>query len=150
MVALLVDYLAREPNQPVQQAQIIQEQENNLIMVVDDSVTVRKVTTRLLKRNGYRTASARDGVEAMALLQEYFPAAILLDIEMPRMDGFEVATAVRNDPELKDIPIIMVTSRTGEKHRQKAQEIGVNEYLGKPFQEGLLLETIGRFVKRHD
>ncbi len=126
------------------------EEENNLIMVVDDSVTVRKVTGRLLKRNGYRTVFARDGVEAMALLQEHKPAAMLLDIEMPRMDGFEVATAVRNDPELRDTPIIMITSRTGEKHRQRAEEIGVNEYLGKPFQEGVLLETIGVFAKRND
>ena len=126
------------------------EQENNLIMVVDDSVTVRKVTGRLLKRNGYRTLSARDGVEAMALLQDYRPAVILLDIEMPRMDGFEVTKAVRNNPELKDIPIIMISSRTGEKHRQRARDIGVNEYMGKPFQEALLLETIGGFSKRHD
>ena len=126
------------------------EKENNLIMVVDDSVTVRKVTGRLLKRSGYDTVSARDGVEAMALLQEHRPAVMLLDIEMPRMDGFEVATAVRNNPEFKDMPIIMITSRTGEKHRQRAREIGVDEYLGKPFHEGLLLETIGEFAKRHD
>ncbi|MCL6268446.1 Hpt domain-containing protein [Sansalvadorimonas sp. 2012CJ34-2] len=150
MAALISDYATKEHTGASVANTSAQEEENNLIMVVDDSVTVRKVTTRLLKRNGYRTASARDGVEAMALLQDFRPAAILLDIEMPRMDGYEVAMAVRNDPELKDIPIIMVTSRTGEKHRQRAQEIGVNNYLGKPFQEAMLLETIGCFVKRHD
>ncbi len=126
------------------------EQENNLVMIVDDSVTVRKITGRLLKRNGYRTLTARDGVEAMAFLKEHRPAVILLDIEMPRMDGFEVASAVRNHPELKAIPIIMITSRYGEKHRQKAKEIGVHEYMAKPFQEAMLLETIGRFTRRRD
>ena len=148
---LLLGYARHQTSEvEAQTAAPVVEQENNLIMVVDDSVTVRKVTGRLLKRNGYRTISARDGVEAMALLQEHRPAVMLLDIEMPKMDGFEVATAVRNHPELKALPIIMITSRTGEKHRQRAHDIGVNEYLGKPFQEGLLLETIGGFAKRHD
>ncbi|MTI14980.1 Hpt domain-containing protein [Sansalvadorimonas verongulae] len=150
-VGLLLGYTRQQTSEAkALPAESAIEQENNLVMVVDDSVTVRKVTGRLLKRNGYRTVSARDGVEAMALLQEYRPAVMLLDIEMPKMDGFEVAGAVRNHPELNDLPIIMITSRTGEKHRQRAQVIGVNEYLGKPFQEGLLLETIGGFVKRHD
>ena len=120
--------------------------EKALIMVVDDSVTVRKVTTRLLGRHGYDTLVARDGVEAMALLQDQRPDLILLDIEMPRMDGFEVATAVRNDPALSGIPIIMITSRAGTKHRQRAMEIGVNDYMGKPFQEGPLLESIEGLV----
>ena len=149
-VGLLLGYTRQQASEVEAQATPAVEQENNLIMVVDDSVTVRKVTGRLLKRNGYRTISARDGVEAMALLQEHRPAVMLLDIEMPKMDGFEVATAVRNHPELNALPIVMITSRTGEKHRQRAHDIGVNEYLGKPFQEGLLLETIGGFAKRHD
>ena len=94
--------------------------------------------------------TAKDGVDAITMLQEHRPDIILLDVEMPRMDGFEVATLVRHDERLKDIPIIMITSRTGEKHRQRAMAIGVNEYLGKPYQESLLLETINKLVKGND
>ncbi|WP_103102837.1 Hpt domain-containing protein [Pseudomonas sp. LFM046] len=119
-----------------------------LVMVVDDSVTVRKVTSRLLERNGMNVLTAKDGVDAISLLQEQRPDIMLLDIEMPRMDGFEVATLVRHDERLKDLPIIMITSRTGEKHRERAMAIGVNDYLGKPYQESLLLETIQHLVKR--
>ncbi|MBF7729987.1 Hpt domain-containing protein [Pseudomonas sp. N040] len=121
-----------------------------LVMVVDDSVTVRKVTTRLLERAGMNSLTAKDGIDALTQLQEHRPDIILLDVEMPRMDGFEVATLVRHDERLKDLPIIMITSRTGEKHRQRALAIGVNEYLGKPYQEAQLLETINRLVKEHD
>ncbi|TBU96211.1 Hpt domain-containing protein [Phytopseudomonas dryadis] len=118
-----------------------------LVMVVDDSVTVRKVTSRLLERNGMNVLTAKDGVDAIAQLQEQRPDIMLLDIEMPRMDGFEVATLVRHDEGLKDLPIIMITSRTGEKHRERAMSIGVNEYLGKPYQESLLLAAIAQWVK---
>ncbi|WP_457439535.1 Hpt domain-containing protein [Pseudomonas sp. TE3786] len=120
-----------------------------LVMVVDDSVTVRKVTSRLLERNGMNVLTAKDGVDAISLLQEHKPDIMLLDIEMPRMDGFEVANLVRHDESLKDLPIIMITSRTGEKHRERAMNIGVNDYLGKPYQESLLLETIARLVAEH-
>mgnify|MGYP003630699035 CR=1 FL=1 len=113
-----------------------------LIMVTDDSVTVRKVTTRFLERNGYEVITAKDGIDALAKLEEHKPDLMLLDIEMPRMDGFEVATHVRHEERLKDVPIIMITSRTGEKHRERAFDIGVNSYLGKPFQEAELLSTI--------
>ena len=113
-----------------------------LIMVTDDSVTVRKVTTRLLERNGYEVITAKDGMDAVAKLEDHKPDLMLLDIEMPRMDGFEVASHVRHEDRLKDVPIIMITSRTGEKHRERAFEIGVNSYMGKPFQEGELLNTI--------
>ncbi|MFQ6575379.1 Hpt domain-containing protein [Pseudomonas sp. UM16] len=113
-----------------------------LVMVVDDSVTVRKVTGRLLERHGMNVLTAKDGVDAMALLQEHRPDVLLLDIEMPRMDGFEVATQIRHDPVLKDLPIIMITSRTGQKHRDRAMSIGVNDYLGKPYQESVLLQSI--------
>jgi chemosensory pili system protein ChpA (sensor histidine kinase/response regulator) len=112
------------------------------VMVVDDSITVRKVTTRLLERNDMNVIAAKDGVDAVSKLQENIPDIMLLDIEMPRMDGFELATHVRNEPRLRDIPIIMITSRTGDKHRQRAMQIGVNRYLGKPFQESELLENI--------
>jgi len=112
------------------------------VMVVDDSITVRKVTTRLLERNDMQVIAAKDGVDAVSKLQDRIPDIMLLDIEMPRMDGFELATHVRNEPRLRDIPIIMITSRTGDKHRQRAMQIGVNRYLGKPFQEVDLLENI--------
>jgi chemosensory pili system protein ChpA (sensor histidine kinase/response regulator) len=116
------------------------------VMVVDDSVTVRKVTSRLLERNGMEVFTAKDGLDAVAQLQDNRPDVILLDIEMPRMDGFEVASFVRHDEALKDTPICMITSRTGEKHRERALAIGVNEYLGKPFQETELLDTILRLT----
>jgi chemosensory pili system protein ChpA (sensor histidine kinase/response regulator) len=115
-------------------------------LVVDDSITVRRVTQRLLERNGMRVMTAKDGVEAMALLQEHAPDVILLDIEMPRMDGYEMAQHVRNDPRLADIPIIMITSRVGDKHRARAIELGVDDYLGKPYQESQLLDAIEPLV----
>ena len=121
-----------------------------LVMVVDDSVTVRKVTSRLLERHGMEVFTAKDGVDAIAQLQERQPDILLLDIEMPRMDGFEVATLVRHDARLKDLPIVMITSRTGEKHRERALSLGVNEYLGKPYQESELLAHIHRLVRDHD
>jgi chemosensory pili system protein ChpA (sensor histidine kinase/response regulator) len=112
------------------------------VMVVDDSITVRKVTTRLLERNDMQVVTAKDGVDAVAKLQEVVPDIMLLDIEMPRMDGYELATHVRNDERFRTIPIIMITSRVGGKHRNRATEIGVDRYLGKPYQEGDLLRTI--------
>ena len=120
-----------------------------LVLVVDDSVTVRKVTSRLLERHGMHVLTAKDGVDAMALLAEHSPDLMLLDIEMPRMDGFEVATQVRNDPRLAHLPIIMITSRTGQKHRDRAMAIGVNDYLGKPYQESVLLDSIAYWSKTH-
>ena len=119
------------------------------VMVVDDSVTVRKVTSRLLERHGMQVLTAKDGVDAVTLLQEHSPDILLLDIEMPRMDGFEVARRIRQHPTLKDLPIIMITSRTGHKHRERAMAIGVNEYLGKPYQENQLLASIEHWSLRH-
>ncbi|HHK2783100.1 TPA: Hpt domain-containing protein [Pseudomonas aeruginosa] len=127
-----------------------EQQRPPLVMVVDDSVTVRKVTTRLLERNGMNVLTAKDGVDAIAQLQEHRPDILLLDIEMPRMDGFEVATLVRHDERLGNLPIIMITSRTGEKHRERALGIGVNQYLGKPYQETELLEAIQSLVGQHE
>ncbi|MGR6872055.1 Hpt domain-containing protein [Pseudomonas sp. HK3] len=112
------------------------------VLVVDDSVTVRKVTTRLLERNGMEVRTAKDGIDALEVLQDHIPDVVLLDIEMPRMDGFEVATQMRHHSVLKNVPIIMITSRTGDKHKERAMSIGVNEYLGKPFQEDILLGAI--------
>jgi chemosensory pili system protein ChpA (sensor histidine kinase/response regulator) len=117
-------------------------------LVVDDSITVRRVTQRLLERNGMRVLTAKDGVDAVSLLQENLPDIILLDIEMPRMDGYEVAAHVRSDPRLKHIPIVMITSRVSEKHRARAIELGVDDYLGKPYQENQLLDAIEPLVNR--
>ena len=116
------------------------------VLIVDDSVTVRKVTSRLMERQGFEVETAKDGVDALEKLQELRPDVVLLDIEMPRMDGFEVLRSVRRDEALKDLPIIMITSRTGEKHKQQAMELGVNEYLGKPFQEANLIATIEEVI----
>ncbi len=112
------------------------------VMVVDDSITVRKVTSRLLERHNMQVVTAKDGVDAVTQLQEYRPDVMLLDIEMPRMDGYELARHMRSTPELSDIPIIMITSRSGDKHRNRALELGVKRYLGKPYQEADLLENI--------
>lgn len=117
-----------------------------LVMVVDDSITMRKVTTRVLERNDMDVVTAKDGVDAVAALQERVPDLMLLDIEMPRMDGYELASHMRNDGRLQEIPIIMITSRTGEKHRQRAEEIGVERYLGKPYQEAELMEHVGQLL----
>jgi chemosensory pili system protein ChpA (sensor histidine kinase/response regulator) len=116
------------------------------IMVVDDSITVRKVTSRLLERQGMDVVTAKDGVDAVAKLQDYHPDVMLLDIEMPRMDGFEVARHMKNSDELKDIPIIIITSRTGEKHRNMAMDLGVKRYLGKPYQEAELMDNINELL----
>jgi chemosensory pili system protein ChpA (sensor histidine kinase/response regulator) len=123
------------------------EDKRTFALVVDDSITVRRVTQRLLERNGMRVMTAKDGVDALSILQEHIPDVILLDIEMPRMDGYELATQVRADSRLTDIPIVMITSRTGEKHRARAIEIGVNDYLGKPYQENQLLDAIEPLVQ---
>ena len=122
--------------------------QRTFVLVVDDSITVRRVTQRLLERNGMRVMTAKDGVDAVTLMQEHKPDVILLDIEMPRMDGYEVAAHVRDDPRLKDVPIVMITSRVGLKHRARAIELGVNDYLGKPYQESQLLEAIEPLVAR--
>jgi len=113
-----------------------------LVMVVDDSLTVRKITGRLLEREGYRVLTAKDGLDALDQLKGELPAILLVDIEMPRMDGFDLARNVRGDPRTMDIPIVMISSRTAPKHRSRAQELGVNAFLGKPYQESELLQQI--------
>ncbi|HAF45229.1 MAG: hypothetical protein A2100_02590 [Sideroxydans sp. GWF2_59_14] len=118
-----------------------------VVMVVDDSLTVRKITSRLLARSGYQVLTAKDGVDAMEQLTEVLPDIMLLDVEMPRMDGFELAKRMRQDNRTKDLPIIMITSRTADKHRRYALELGVNEYMGKPYHEEELLEHIARLVE---
>jgi chemosensory pili system protein ChpA (sensor histidine kinase/response regulator) len=116
-----------------------------LIMVVDDSITVRRVTQRLLKREGYRVVMAADGLQALERLQDEKPTVVLSDIEMPRMDGFDLARNIRADANLKDLPIIMITSRIAEKHREHARELGVDHYLGKPYSEDELLRLVRNY-----
>ncbi len=127
---------------PVQE----EEEKQTLVMVVDDSITIRKVTSRMLERKGYAVVTAKDGLDAIAQLQEISPDIMLLDIEMPRMDGFELAEHVRNSQENADLPIIMISSRTGKKHRDRATQLGVNRFLGKPYQDQELLDNINALL----
>jgi chemosensory pili system protein ChpA (sensor histidine kinase/response regulator) len=120
----------------------------SVVMVVDDSLTVRRVTQRLLSREGYQVVLAKDGVDALEQLQAITPDVMLVDIEMPRMDGFDLSRNIRNDDRTRHIPIIMITSRTAAKHRSYAMELGVNEYLGKPYQEDELISTIKSFINK--
>lgn len=117
-----------------------------MIMVVDDSLTVRQITGRLLTRMGYQVVTAKDGLDAMEQLVDLSPALMLLDVEMPRMDGFELTKRLRQAVKTKDLPIIMITSRTADKHRNYALGIGVNEYLGKPYQEDQLIKLIRHYA----
>jgi chemosensory pili system protein ChpA (sensor histidine kinase/response regulator) len=119
-----------------------------IVMVVDDSLTVRRVTQRFLTREGYQVMLAKDGVDALEQLQTVTPDLMLVDIEMPRMDGFDLTRNVRGDSRTRHIPIIMITSRTATKHRNYAMDLGVNEYLGKPYQEGDLLKFVLAFTGR--
>lgn len=120
------------------------------VMIVDDSVTVRKVTSRLLERHGYDVVTAKDGVDAVEQIEHVKPDVMLLDIEMPRMDGFEVTNILRHHAVYHDLPIIMITSRTGEKHRERAFSLGVTHYMGKPFQETDLLAHIEQALIKHE
>ncbi len=117
-----------------------------LVLVVDDSLTVRRVTQRLLVREGYRVALAKDGLDALERLAEEKPSMVLSDIEMPRMDGFDLVRNIRSDARLRDLPVIMITSRIAQKHRDYAAELGVDHYLGKPYSEEDLLALIGRYT----
>ena len=119
-----------------------------IVMVVDDSLTVRKITTRLLEREGYQVITAKDGLEALEQMRETLPAIMLVDIEMPRMDGFDLTRNVRGDPRTMDIPIIVVSSRTAPKHRSRAADLGVNAFLGKPYEEAELVRQVAAFVPR--
>ena len=118
-----------------------------LVLVVDDSITVRRVTQRLLQREGYRVSLAADGLQALERLQQERPTVVLSDIEMPRMDGFDLVRNIRNDARLKALPVIMITSRIADKHREHARELGVDHYLGKPYPEDELLALIAHYTK---
>jgi chemosensory pili system protein ChpA (sensor histidine kinase/response regulator) len=116
-----------------------------LVLVVDDSITVRRVTQRLLVREGYRVSLAADGLQALERLAEELPSVVLSDIEMPRMDGFDLARNIRADARLAHLPIVMITSRIAEKHREHAKELGVNHYLGKPYSEEELMSLVKHY-----
>lgn len=120
---------------------------SRVVMVVDDSLTVRKITGRLLEREGYRVLAAKDGLDALEQIKDTLPDVMLVDIEMPRMDGFDLTRNVRNDPRTSRVPIIIISSRTAEKHRSHALELGVNAFLGKPYQETELLQQISQLIE---
>jgi chemosensory pili system protein ChpA (sensor histidine kinase/response regulator) len=117
-----------------------------LVLVVDDSLTVRRVTQRMLVREGYRVSLAKDGMDALERLSEELPSVVLTDIEMPRMDGFDLVRNIRNDSRLKGMPVIVITSRIAQKHRDYATELGVDHYLGKPYSEDDLLALVGHYT----
>ena len=141
-IAPLVRRRAAMPQDVVAEPQVVEQRRVPLVMVVDDSITMRKVTGRVLERHNYEVATAKDGLDALERMADVIPDLMLLDIEMPRMDGFELATAMKADPRMRDVPIIMITSRTGEKHRQRAMDLGVQRYLGKPYQEVELMRNV--------
>ena len=123
-----------------------EEMHTPTIMVVDDSVTVRKVTSRFLTREGFAVETARDGAEALRMVHDQAPDLMLVDVEMPRMDGFELLGALRSSDKFKDLPIVLITSRTGEKHKQRGLSLGADNYFGKPYREDQLLEEIKRLL----
>ena len=146
-------YMKKLAETDSEQDQITLMREEDLVktvMIVDDSITMRRAGERMLSRNDFEVTTAKDGVDALAKLQETVPDVMLLDIEMPRMDGYELATQMKSTDRFKDIPIIMITSRTGQKHKDRAKEIGVERYLGKPYQETELLNTIAELIEDDD
>ena len=117
-----------------------------LVMVVDDSITMRKVTSRVLNNHAIEVMTAQDGLDAIEQLRDRVPDLMLLDIEMPRMDGYELLEHVRADARLRHVPVVMITSRAGQKHRRKAREAGANGYLTKPYQEAELVEEVSEVL----
>ncbi|MHB1229756.1 MAG: hybrid sensor histidine kinase/response regulator [Halothiobacillus sp.] len=142
----LVRQFQRRDDRSVDLTQNLGTRRRPVVLVVDDSLTVRKVTARTLERNNLDVILARDGVEALGILHEQQPDVVLTDIEMPRMDGFELLGAIRNDPQTRTVPVIMISSRTGQKHRNRAEALGVSAYLGKPYAEADLIGRIEQFL----
>ena len=151
VVILDVAPLARRhavlPREAAPEPQQVERRRVPLVMVVDDSVTMRKVTGRVLERHNFEVLTAKDGLDALERMDERVPDLMLLDIEMPRMDGYELAKHMKADPRLRDVLIMMITSRTGEKHRQRAFDLGVDRYLGKPYQEPELMRNVHELLK---
>ena len=146
-VAPLVRRSIAMPRDTVPVRPAVEQRRVPLVMVVDDSVTMRKVTGRVLERHNFEVATAKDGLDALERMADVIPDLMLLDIEMPRMDGYELATAMKGDPRMRDVPIIMITSRTGDKHRERALQLGVERYLGKPYQEAELMRNVFELLK---
>lgn len=144
--SFLVDPLRADWSKRVEENVTVHQRSRPMVLVVDDSITVRKVTSRFLEKQGYEVVLAKDGQEAVERLFNISPDIVLLDVEMPRMDGFDCARHIRENPKFQNLPIVMITSRTAEKHRKRALSMGVNEYLGKPFKEEEVLEIIRRYV----
>jgi chemosensory pili system protein ChpA (sensor histidine kinase/response regulator) len=117
-----------------------------LVMVVDDSITMRKVTSRVLENHAVEVMTAQDGLDAIENLHDRVPDLMLLDIEMPRMDGYELAEHIRADPRLRHVPIVMITSRAGQKHRKRARDAGANDYMTKPYQEAELVAKVSEML----
>jgi chemosensory pili system protein ChpA (sensor histidine kinase/response regulator) len=138
---------APAPDVPAAAAALPATEQAPLVLVVDDSLTVRRVTQRLLVREGYRVSTAKDGLEAIERLAEERPTVLLSDIEMPRMDGFDLVRNVRADARLAGLPVIMITSRIAQKHRDYAASLGVDHYLGKPYSEEELLALVARHAR---
>jgi chemosensory pili system protein ChpA (sensor histidine kinase/response regulator) len=140
-IALII-HPFRLPETIAATAPVASEPQLVTVLVVDDSLTVRRASQRFLERHGYGAALARDGVEALAYLSHALPALILLDIEMPRMDGFELLATLREDARWRDIPVVMITSRMADRHRERAMQLGANAYMGKPYREEALLALL--------
>ena len=150
-IVLILDpvLLAQRPAAPVAATEEeAQPAARRTIMVVDDSITVRRVTQRLLEREGYQVMLAKDGVDALEQIERARPDLMLVDIEMPRMDGFDLTREVRGNEATRSIPIIMITSRTADKHRNYALGLGVNAYFGKPYQEPVLIAAIESLLEK--
>jgi chemosensory pili system protein ChpA (sensor histidine kinase/response regulator) len=131
-----------QPTQAEKQRLAAKKQQKSTIMIVDDSITIRKITEALLRAHDYEVITAKDGMHALEVLNNKRPDIMLLDIEMPRMDGFELLSNLRNSEEWQALPVIMISSRTGKKHRRYAEKMGVNKFMGKPYQEAELLTSI--------
>lgn len=131
----------------ISKSAIVQAPEQPTVLVVDDSITVRRVTERLLKREGYRVMLAADGLAALRELANQKPDIVLSDIEMPKMDGFDLLRNIRDDEKMQDLPVIMITSRTADKHREHAAELGATDFLGKPYPEDTLLQLLQQYTQ---
>ncbi len=116
------------------------------VLVVDDSPSVRRVVGNMLKQRGWEVQMARDGVEALEMISYETPAAVLLDIEMPRMDGYELIATVRAQDQYRTLPLVVLTSRAASKHQQRAMQLGASAYVVKPYQDEELLNTLNALV----
>ena len=149
-VVLIINVSTLDPSSaaryPVSLTRGQRPDERRKVIVVDDSISVRRSVANLMKSAGWDVLTARDGVDALEHLQDPAnrPDLVLMDIEMPRMDGYELATRLRASVEFGSVPIIMITSRAGEKHRRKAASIGVDGYLVKPCTDDALLDEVMR------